>query len=285
MSACFETIALISSPVMIFHPFSKKQPFSGIGLPRRSTTTASSKAMYQLPNPTTFGPAHDGILRIEFAKPGERTRKIISRSNFHPTGRYPSFRMKRSMHWDSPHELNAYQLLDSNPAVTEFIDQPCIIHYRLDGKDHKHYPDTMVRTAECSSLWEIKTKADALSPEVAARSHLMAKCLPAFGYQYAVVLAEDLWRQPRLKNARLVIRRGRKPLTFELLELARRLFESTDSLLWHDVQAGRYEPLAIRHICRLILDNYLFLDFDQQISPITAIKKVHGGKLIGVKHE
>ena len=104
-------------------------------------------------------------------------------------------------------------------------------------------------------------------------------------YQYAVVLAEDLGRQPRLKNAQLVLKHGRQPLTFELLEHARRLFEGADCLLWNDVLAGRYAPLAINHVCRLILDNYLFLDLDQQIGPLTAIKRIPGGQLKGAIHE
>lgn len=223
----------------------------------------------------------DGILDIKFVAAGQRSRKIISRSNTRPTGRFPSQRMNRMIHWDSPHELNAYRLLDSNPSVLAFAEQPCVINYRLGDKDFRHYPDSLVKTTTTNVLWEVKTAADASRPEVIARTQLMTEYLPAYGYEYAVVLAEDLAREPRLGNVRLLLKYGRALLSFEQKEYARRLFAGTDFLLWQDVRDGRHVPFTVQQACRLVLDSVLHLKLDEQFGPETLLTKISGASLFG----
>ena len=226
----------------------------------------------------------DGICSIEFVRNGERSRKVVGRSNSRPTGRYPSFRMKRMIQWDSPHELNAYRLLDSNPNVLEFSEQPCIIHYRLNGVEHRHYPDSLVRTKNGKTLWEVKTTADASKHDIAARTRLMTQQLPAYGYHYVVALAEDLRREPRLKNVRLLLRLGRTALTFDQIEFTRRLMGRTDALTWGEVLAGRYSPFTIEQACRLVLDNVLNLNLDVQIDAATILSKTDATHFFGASH-
>lgn len=223
----------------------------------------------------------DGILDIKFVAAGQRSRKIISRSNTRSTGRFPSQRMDRMVHWDSPHELNAYRLLDSNPLVIAFAEQPCIINYRLGGEEFRHYPDSVVRTAGANALWEVKTAAGANAPEVVARTRLMTEHLPAYGYEYAVILAEDLAREPRLSNACFVLRHGRQSLSFEQKEYVRRLFADTDFLRWQDVRDGRHVPFTVQHACRLVLDNVLHLKLDEQFGSETLLTKILGASLFG----
>lgn len=58
------------------------------------------------------------ILEIAFPPEGTvRARRIVSRSRARPTGKYPSWKMGRMIQWESTNELNAYRLLDANPAA------------------------------------------------------------------------------------------------------------------------------------------------------------------------
>lgn len=223
----------------------------------------------------------DEILRIEFAAPGTRSRKVISRSNTRPTGRFPSQRMNRMIHWDSPHELNAYRLLDSNPAVRAFSEQPCIIYYKLDDKEYRHFPDSLVETAAVRALWEIKTTADARKPEVVARTQLLTEHLPSHGYQYCMVLAEDLSREPRLHNVRLLLRQGRTPLSVEQMEYCRRLFLATPSLRWLDVVEGRHAPFTMQHACRMVIEGNLHINLDKKFDATSQLVKVASTILFG----
>lgn len=274
----------ISSAQMIFHPLTQITPFCANRLARRFTCQSSPKPMANTVLTFEEFPKGDGILGIEFAAPGERARKVISRSNTRATGRFPSLRMNRMVVWDSPHEQNAYRLLDCIAAV-EFFEQPCTIHYRLDGVEHPHYPDTLVKMPTVSALWEIKTASEAREPFFVARTRLLAAELPAWGYEYALVLAEDLAREPRLKNARLLLKHGRTPLSFEEMEYARRLFSVVNSLRWQDVVNGRHAPFNISQACRLVLDNVLYLNLDEPLGPDTLLSKVTAAALFGGRSE
>lgn len=227
----------------------------------------------------------DEILSIEFAPDGERARRVVSRSNCRPTGKFPSLlRMNRTIHWESPHELNAFRLLESNCAITAYREQPCVIRFRLAGQEHLHYPDCLVTTSTAKALWEIKTIGDARRPEIAARTQFLTQALPAFGYQYTVVLAEDLGRQPRLRNVRLLLKHGRKALSFEQREHARRLFSGVCQVRWTDVVEGRHAPFTLQHACRLVLEGALYINLDLALDATTALLKVPGASLFGGTH-
>jgi len=181
--------------------------------------------------------------------------------------------MKRMIHWDSPYELYAYRLLDIDYGVLEFHEQPCVIHYCLAGQNQRHFPDILVKTRDGKMLLEVKTRRDASRPEISSRTKFMAQELPAFGYQYAIVLAEDLQCEPRLKNCRLVLRLGRRPLTTEQREFARRLFEAVPCISWGDLKDGHFSPLGIEQCCRLVLEGELRLNIDEPIGYDTKVLK------------
>lgn len=229
--------------------------------------------------------AGDGVLGIEFAAPGSLARRVVSRSNTRPTGRYPSFRVGRALCWDSVAELNWFRLLDCNPAVTQVAEQPCVVHYRLDGKYYRHFPDCLVRTTTTQTLWEVKTSADARRPDIAARTRMLTAHLPRHGYQYGVVLAEDLRREPRLRNARFLLRHGRTPLSFEEREFTRRLLEQCSSLRWQDVVDGRHAPLTLGVACHLVLDGCMYLDLDRPMDTRALLLPVRNSVVThGVAH-
>ena len=62
-------------------------------------------------------------IQIIFPKDGKiRSRKVVKRSNARNTGKYPSWKMKRMMQWESVHEGNAMRILDATPHVTSFTE-------------------------------------------------------------------------------------------------------------------------------------------------------------------
>lgn len=191
-------------------------------------------------------------------------------------------RMKRQLCWDSPAELNFLRLMECNPEVQLIREQPCIIHYRLDGKEFRHFPDCLVKTAPVQVLWEIKTRADSRRPEIQARSRLMTECLPRFGYQYGIALAEDLRLEPRLKNACLLLKFGREAMSFEAREFAQRLFEAHHHVLWQDVIENCLAPFTLQHACRMILDGELLIDIDQTLDKATVLSTVKTHQLLEI---
>jgi hypothetical protein len=184
--------------------------------------------------------------------------------------------------WDSPHELYAYRLLDLDSGVQEFREQPCVIYYSMDGEGHRHYPDAFLRKGARSILLEVKTTREASKPEILSRTNLLTRHLPPFGYEYVVVMDDDLRREPRQKNCQLVLRLGRIPLALDAREFARKLFDAAPFLTWGDLKSGNFLPIGIEHCCRLVLEGVLRLDLDQQIGADTKFFKVLSGETTGV---
>jgi hypothetical protein len=209
-------------------------------------------------------------IQINFPQDGKiRSRKVVSRSNARNTGKYPSWKMRRMMQWESVHEGNAMRILDATPRVLSFSEQPCEILYFLNGVERRHYPDFVVIEGDRCEFWEVKTKSDANHPEVLERTAFLTKALPEYGYGYRVIYAEILGQQPRLNNIKRLNKLGRQPISLLEQEHIRRLFLNEPVISW-----GLFEqqsPQMLRNVSRLILEGKLSIDFSQPISSATLI--------------
>lgn len=220
------------------------------------------------------------ILEITFPEEGRvRARRIVSRSRARPTGKFPSWKMGRMIQWESTNELNAYRLLDANPAALAYHEQPLTITYKLNGEIHKHYPDTMVQWGDSRELWEIKEASDASRPEVAARTRLMEDALPQLGFAYRIVLAEDLAKEPRLSNVLSVLRFGRAPVPDLETERLRQTFAVAQEITWGEVLDGALGKYGRNYVCRLVLEGKLFVDLERPVTPNSIISWVAASAL------
>jgi hypothetical protein len=200
--------------------------------------------------------------KIEFAAPERiRSRRVISRSRAGHTGMFPSWKLRRMVHWESVHELNAFRLLDCDPNVTRYAEQPCVIRYELDGQIHLHSPDILVEIDSAKELWEIKPDHEAHHPDVIRRSECLGSSLPRHGYTYRVVVGSHLAGRPGLGNANLLLQYGRWPLSDLERELARRTLRATGVVTWESVCSGLLGPRGRVILCRMVLEGTV--DFDR----------------------
>jgi len=218
------------------------------------------------------GSQQDRVISIDFPENALRARKVISRANAKETGKWASWKTDRMMHYDSGHERNAFKLLDACPEVISYSEQPCIIRYMLDGVEHRHYPDILVNFKVQQQIWEVKTEFESKKPETSNRSALMTKCLPAFGYEYHVALAEDLKCNPRLRNIEILLRQRRSPVPINEYEQIRQLFKKHENLNWKYFQHGEAGAIYLKTVCQLILEGTLDMDFNQAIEDATVIQ-------------
>jgi hypothetical protein len=210
------------------------------------------------------------IKSIIFPDPGQiRSRKVVSRSNVRSAGKYPSWKMGRMLHWESSNELNAFRLLDCNPDVTSFTEQPCKVVYVMDGVERVHYPDVLLETTGGKEFWEVKLRSKALDPEVLARAAFLSSALPRWGYVYRTVFGEDLARQPRLNNANLILGFGKRAVTDREWEHLRRVIAQKGSLVWSEACSGNYGAKGRQVLCSLVLRGILSIDMDTPLSPTT----------------
>jgi len=173
--------------------------------------------------------------------------------------------------WESVNELNAYRLLDVNPAAIAYHEQPLTIQFVLNGETHKHFPDTLVQWGSSRELWEIKPSSQANRPEYAERTRFLETALPKLGFAYRLVLAEDLNKEPRLSNALTLLRFGRAPVSDLNREQFRQIMLSSGDIHWKHILDGEFGPQSRNIACRLILEGQLAIDLDAALTPGTVL--------------
>jgi len=226
-------------------------------------------------SPHILGP-HGKIVSITFCSAGQlRMRKIVLRSRARVTIKYPGLKPSRMVECESPHERNLCRLLDIDPSVTMYTEQPCEIVYLLDGRERRHYPDFKV-DGSGARLREVKQRDEAYSSEVHERTCLLSEELPYYGYSYEVEIAEELAKQPRLGIATLILRFGRRSISQFEREFVRRKFSLSGSLTWGGACAGILGPYGRELLCRLIIEGVLTIDFNRAISSSTAFSLRNG---------
>ena len=73
-----------------------------------------------------------------------RARKVISRSRGRVTGKFASMKMRATIYWESQLERDAIMLMEVDPLVLAYYEQPFILEYRHEGEIHNYTPDLLV---------------------------------------------------------------------------------------------------------------------------------------------
>lgn len=215
------------------------------------------------------------ILDIAYPRAGKlRSRKVVSRSQVKATSKYPSWKLKRMVHAESSGERNGFQLLDADSTILRYREQPVRIRFELNGQLHEHYPDVHVERSNGppGELWEIKPRLKHLDPEVLARTVFMQTTLPTHGFLYRPIANEDLEKEPRLSNARKLLKHGNRTIDARSREAMRLLFKNRGTIYWASVTSGDLGPNACSALCRLVLEGSVCFDFQHALTPTTPFR-------------
>jgi hypothetical protein len=211
------------------------------------------------------------IQSVTLAPAHELARKVVTRSKARSTGKWPSWKAGRMTQWESLNERHAFVLLDCDMRVRTYREQPAIIQYEIAGHSFRHFPDILVSYQDRDEFLEIKPAKQAMDPEVQARTALMERELPRFGYRYRLLLAEELELQPRLNTCSYLARHGRQPIHAHAREWARRMFAQWGHQRWSDIQAGALGTRGVALVCRLVLEGSVTLDLDKELGASTVL--------------
>ena len=120
-------------------------------------------------------------------------------------GKTPSNKLKQMIPWESQLERDYVALLEADPEVTYICSQPFHIEYTRDRKRLSYTPDYWVeRRNKRGTVVEVKPSCfvdkfrelfEAVQIECAAK-----------GWDFIVVTEQEIHRQPRLNNAKLLCR-------------------------------------------------------------------------------
>ena len=196
--------------------------------------------------------------------PRRLNERLVDLSGFRPLRDckyerpYYSKTMKRLVGFDSLGERRLIRALDICTVVTEFIEQPIEIGYRLDGRDRTYIPDLLIRTdTDFFFVIEIKGRRQLADRETLAKAEAAERQLGERGIGYCLADAngfglddlrslelddEFLQRLEELQRAYGVVRRQ----TFEQAIARERLTWAYDQLQSAVLREGmRYETRLI----------------------------------------
>jgi hypothetical protein len=218
----------------------------------------------------------DAILRIW--TPGgkdPRARKVVHRGGGGRRYKFSSQKVGRMIHCESKIEFGFCNLLEIDPDVSGFCEQPMQVHYRINGETHFHIPDSLVNRKDRVSVLECKEKVKLDDPQLAARTELLSRCLPKLGFEYRVV-TEDAICEPRLQNAKDVCYVGRYPVDASTRDRILKLVDSDVPVTWGGAITGQLGPRGQGALLRMVRDGDLWFDIDRVRLPSTPFLRRTG---------
>lgn len=137
-----------------------------------------------------------------FAREIMRARKVITRSGRKIRGKFPSRKLGKQVHWESPLERDAIAMFEVHPCVLSYQEQPMEeTYYDGKGQPHKCYPDFRVRSLGGQEiLVEVKRNADLRRRSVLGKLELIALHFEQKGLPYRVITETEIHRQPLHAN-------------------------------------------------------------------------------------
>ena len=136
-------------------------------------------------------------------------RQVSHRGN-NIIGRFPSLKMKRMLSFESLIECDLLYLLDYEPEVERFEEQPLTIEYP-DGPTLRHYtPDFHVVRSQHNLLIECKPQAFIGTEENRRKFNAARVWCAEHDWSFRVVTDQDLRTGSRLSNVKFLTRYARQ---------------------------------------------------------------------------
>jgi hypothetical protein len=124
-------------------------------------------------------------------------------------GRFPSLKMRRMIAFESLIEQDYLFLLDFDPDVASFCEQPVQIEYAWEGKVLHYTPDFHVIRSMGEEYVECKPQKQVDRAENQRKFRAAREWCQQQGFQYRVVTDEEIRSGHRLNNIKLLTRHAR----------------------------------------------------------------------------
>ncbi len=200
-------------------------------------------------------------------------RKITNRGSLKVIGKFPSLKMNTAIWWESQLERDYIYLLEIDPDVLSYQEQPFTISYSNLDKRRKYTPDFLVSRKGFKQIIEVKPERKISEPQNIRRLTQAASFCQANNLEFVVVSEKTIRVQPRLDNIKLLYRYARVSLSwhnyhdckayFRCLE-ANRLIEAEQ-----DLEA---KGITRNHLLRLLWSGFLITDLMKPITPLSLIQ-------------
>jgi len=188
-----------------------------------------------------------------------RVREPVSRSKSGVQGKVADVFHGRSRHAESQNELRAFQILLATARADAWQEQPFILEYHHEGAKHRYTPDILVIWGTHQEVVEVKEDSKAELPENQARFRFISELLAEHSYHFRLWKKSDICAEPRLTNAKLILRYRCVAVLPAEQERVRRTFSSTSELRLRTLCEA--SKVASQTVLRLVLDGTLHIDW------------------------
>jgi len=202
-------------------------------------------------------------------KPTNHGRKVI--------GKFPSAKMSRPIWWESQLERDYIYLLETDPDVVAFHEQPFQIRYTIDNTVHTYTPDFLVkRRSGRKQIVEVKPEEVALSEEYGRFSRIVTLICKKHGCEFITVTEKTIRVQPRLDNVKFLSRYSRVPVhPNHLIEQRRVFIKSKKPSLSMLVKKFSNRGIGQHVVYALIARGEVTVDLDAPIMPSSIVSSPH----------
>ena len=131
-----------------------------------------------------------------------RVRTVITRRGRGIRNKFPSQKLQKQVHCETPLERDAALLFELHPLVASYQEQPCEeTYYDHNGQARICYPDFMLRLTDGSEAWiEVKRKVDLSRSKIKRKLELIALRFAELGRRYRILTEDQIHREPLHTN-------------------------------------------------------------------------------------
>ena len=144
-------------------------------------------------------------------------------------GKFASVKTGLIAWYESLLERDQMYLLDFDPHVTFWHEQPFKIRYVLEGKTHYYTPDLEVHRGTKKQVVEVKSQKQVDSGEFDLLFRLATSICEDEGYEYVVVTDRMIRQQPKLDNVKKLWKYARTPILPQHQVLCAEIFQANQA--------------------------------------------------------
>ena len=136
-------------------------------------------------------------------------RKITNKGVKKNIGKFPSIKMGRNIWYESILESDLIDLLEFDPDVIRYKEQPFRIKYIYEGKRRSYIPDIFAQRKNKLQAIEVKPEEKASTKSNRLRYQVISSILEFYGIEFVVATEKMIRIQPLLENVQLCWGYGR----------------------------------------------------------------------------
>jgi hypothetical protein len=129
-------------------------------------------------------------------------------------GKFPSLKNGRAVWYESLIERDFIFLLEIDPDVVAYEEQPTRIRFQAGDNIHTYTPDFLVVREKARQIVEVKPENRAKEEKYQIVFQYAREIFQKSGYEFLVVTESAIRRQPLLDNVKLLHKYSRTPISF-----------------------------------------------------------------------